>query len=440
MINNLLADLRELKVQALNLEGYNFLEKLKNLKSQELSKLGIEDETAVEGTELNDVIKSSKTLRILYAINFKISDDGSLLLIKYNLRRKKLYPLADLARGLVLDFETLNVVSQSFSKFYNVGEKEITPKMVDKMLVEVGEGFAVNKLDGSNIAIRKYNGDNLISSTGSLSKKPMYFNGELQKNIIVEAEKEITSNIQLALDENPKYCLIFEFIGFSKIVVDYSEEKNGLHLIGVRKMLENNDSELMSQDELSDFASNYGIPREQVYKIKSYSEVEELLETNDFKGTEGVVVYIGKEIYKIKKNDYVLSHQIVSNRGGIYSENTLTQMGNVIATLTLNESIDDYFGVLKGDINPKYIEMMEISNKVINDFEIKVIQKIQSAKDLEDKVFYKEIVPTLPSYAKNVAGLIRKEKFVMKNNSTIISQCVQAIKENVELDVKQPIV
>lgn len=266
-----------------------FFEALSQVKTDELFKLGIENEFEVEPEILNETIKKSDLLRFIYAINMNISDDKKYIIFKYNVRRAKLFPLYTYARGLVVDRETYQVVSQTFEKFFNVGEKGIGTKEINEKLEKEGIGYAVNKLDGSNVGIRYIQNENLVHTTGSLTKKENVFEGKKMLNHIVEAESMITKNIQLALEENTKCTFIFESLGEQAIVVEYPKEFKGLHLLGIRQFGNNNESHLLSQQTVREYAKQYDIPCEPYFEVKSMEDIEALLQQPQFKGQEGVV-------------------------------------------------------------------------------------------------------------------------------------------------------
>lgn len=392
-----------------------FFEALNQVKTDELFKLGIENEFEVEPEILNETIKKSDLLRFIYAINMNISDDKKYIIFKYNVRRAKLFPLYTYARGLVVDRETYQVVSQTFEKFFNVGEKGIGTQEINEKLEKQGIGYAVNKLDGSNVGIRHLNGKNLVHTMGSLTKKEQIFEGKKMLNHIVEAEQMITPNIQKALEENADCTFIFESIGETTIVVEYPKEYEGLHLIGIRQFGNNNESSLLSQRQVREYATKYNLPCEPFYEVKNMNDIEELLKQEQFKGQEGVVVYIGDEIFKVKKEEYVCMHHLKLHKP-LTDIESIKEVANLIVPLVMTESIDDYIGIFKGDIPKKMQEIIDVTEILYGRFYDQVIEKINHLKDMDDKEFFDLVKEGhFPNEYKGFVGAIRKGKWKTPN-------------------------
>lgn len=411
-------------------EGEEFEVKLSNYKKALLKESGIDNEYEAKGEELNEAIKGSKELSFIYAVQMKASDCGKYIVCVYSPRRSKVYKNYKYARGIVFDYDTYEIVSQSYEKFNNVGEAKVFPKDVDKQIKDNGYGYAVNKLDGSAFNLRWYNGEIFASTKGSLSKKEKMYKGELQKNLILEGLKVVTPNIEKALKENPDKVLIFELIldGVNNVVVNYGKEKQGLTLTGLRVFEDGTNSRMYNQEEVRELSVVYGIPCEEALKVKSYDEVISLVNSEEYKGQEGVVIYVGGNIYKVKRDDYLIRHNLRMTRD-FTKENTMVQMVDLVTRLVLQDAVDDYIGLLKGDVDPKVEEIIDVVTDAVDEFERGVINRVNKLKNISDEEFRNLLNEgLLPKDKVGYAYQIRKGKFSLES-------CPQKLVNSIVKDV-----
>lgn len=409
-------------------KGFDIFESIKMIINEELLKLGITTEMipTMDVEVYNSMLKSNLVLSFLHAININKSDDNKYVILKYNTRYSKFYSHFKYARSLVLNREVdnLKVISYGFEKFFNLGEKGVTPDDVDSQIKENGHGYMVDKLDGTNITARGLEEELLINTTGSLSKAIQVYKGEEQINPILEAEKFLiasSSDIKM-INENKDIAFIYEMIGVHKIVVDYDKSFNGLHLIGGRKFLDEKglNSRMLSQDEIKYFADKYNVRYVSASKISSVSEALDLVNSPLYKGKEGVVVYVGDNIYKIKCDDYVLVHHLKMKKD-LKTNADLKQFIKLITPLIINDSLDDYIGIYKGNTPEHVLKISEAINKELDEFNIKVLNIIDNYKNVSDSEFFKNINNfKFPNEYKSIIGAIRKNMQYKNKLSNII--------------------
>lgn len=236
---------------------------------------------------------------------FKYKDYEKLFYLNVDLQYKDFWHLYDgifrECRGLVLDIKNEKIVCLPYEKFFNIDEQAETKEevLVNKIKNAHCIEFA-NKLDGSLIISRYYNDNFFICSSGSMEKEESY---PLQyaNNTIMNK-----SNYQKLLNDFKDWTILFECItANNQLVVIYSKEDYGLHLIGMRNVIT---GELKPYSEIVTIAKNYNIPTTSKYNLS----FEEILESRDkYKHTEkeGYVMYLDGQLVKIKCNEYILLHK-----------------------------------------------------------------------------------------------------------------------------------
>jgi predicted kinase len=194
------------------------------------------------------------------------------------------------ARGLVTNVDG-NIVQYPFTKIFNRNENGVD---IDKNNTVV----AVDKINGFMAAVTWYNGDVLVSTTGSLTSD------------FVEMAKEM-----LPLDKMVDSLKTFSSHTFCFEIVHPNdphiiEEKVGAYLIGARQKKKG--SEQWNNYTLDEFAKEWGVFR----PAWSYFEFSDLLEKlKDYK-REGFVVYdaISNTVLKLKSPYYLTSKFIARTK------------------------------------------------------------------------------------------------------------------------------
>jgi hypothetical protein len=120
-------------------------------------------------------------------------------------------------RGLVVDAD-FNIVSRPFTKIYNYGVEKRAPKFEADTLVD-----AYRKVNGFMAALTWYNGDILVSTTGSLDSKFVDYVYDL---IDVEKYRQV-------LAEWPSYTFMFECVHPDDPHI--IPEQAGMYLLGYRR-------------------------------------------------------------------------------------------------------------------------------------------------------------------------------------------------------------
>jgi hypothetical protein len=244
------------------------------------------------------------------------------------------YIPAQICRGLILDSETLEVVSFPMTKFFNLGEGRAAP--IDWSNCRVWE-----KLDGSMVS-RFWN-----PRTESWENSTRYqLPDDLKVNTIkVSSWQNLIDRCLGVLDlsEQPKTeTWVFEVMSpLNMVVVN--------HQSYYAKLLFIRDNNTLEERSISFFPS---IP-----KSFSFSSEEEILayaKTLNAIEQEGFVVESGGARVKVKGDQYVYLHRIASNVGSVKNKLLLVRGNDFEEVLAyfphLKPSIDLIAGVIEAEI------------------------------------------------------------------------------------------
>lgn len=191
-------------------------------------------------------------------------------------------------RGLIVNWETKEVLARPFDKFFNYGqpEQKISLSPEDRVIVH-------DKMDGSlGILYRRPDGFLAIATKGS-------FHSEQAEWATTEIRKYMTTHFH-----EDEWTWLFEIIyPKNRIVLDY-QGWSGLVLLGARNIEEGDD---YAPDELLDWKGKKATR----FRHKT---LQEALEAPPRTNAEGFVVFLpDKDVrVKIKQDDYVALHKIVT--------------------------------------------------------------------------------------------------------------------------------
>ena len=209
-------------------------------------------------------------------------------------------------RGLVIDMETEEIVVAPFRKFFNINEiPETSLEHVEKEIKAADLVEITNKLDGSMVSARYYDGQIFLAGTGCIDKTISF---RLQ-----EAESWLTDGHRKMLQEHPDQTFIFEYISWNdKHVVEYKQKEQNIYLIGARDVLSGRQA---TYHELACYARNYDVPIT-AFEGSSLDVCLQKRERIPSNQKEGWVLYIrtpaGVSMYKLKCTDYLDVHAVLS--------------------------------------------------------------------------------------------------------------------------------
>ena len=205
-------------------------------------------------------------------------------------------------RGLVLDMDEEVVVLTPFRKFRNLNEGRGYYIDDIKQRIEAAETVEISdKLDGSMQSVRWYKEQVVIAGSKALDPEQSW---RLKSGLDM-----LGDNHKNMLRDNPDYTFIFEHISMKDShVVVYDKEAEGMYLIGIRDTRYGSEA---SYKQVLEMAHRYQIKTTQVFD----KTLEQLMNTLDDKKSheaEGFVLNIDGFKVKVKYNDYVGVHRLIS--------------------------------------------------------------------------------------------------------------------------------
>lgn len=205
-------------------------------------------------------------------------------------------------RGLIVNWETGDVLARPFDKFFNYGE----PSQLHQIRLEPNDEVEVyDKMDGSlGILYRRPDGFLAIATKGS-------FHSEQAEWATKEIRKYMTTHFH-----EDEMTWLFEIIyKDNRIVVTYDFE--GLVLLGARDI---DFGDTFAPDELLDWHGR------KATRFR-YKTLREALEASPRPNAEGFVVYLPEfdVRVKVKQEDYLKLHKTVFSFGPQYIYDRLDQ-------------------------------------------------------------------------------------------------------------------
>jgi len=202
-------------------------------------------------------------------------------------------------RGITIDVEKECIVTRPYDKFFGINERnETSEKSIREMLNKSSVVEFADKLDGSIIIARWYDGSTFISSSGMLDGSYIL---EKAHNTILQ------DNYSMLLKENPEYTVMFEQIDANDAhIVSYNPDMYGLHLIGMRHV---ETGEIVPYSKVLEIAEKYKIKTVEFYNM-GFDEILNTRSNYKAQDKEGYVMYIDGVLIKIKCEDYILMHKM----------------------------------------------------------------------------------------------------------------------------------
>jgi RNA ligase len=215
-------------------------------------------------------------------------------------------------RGLIVNWDTQEVLARPFDKFFNYGQ----PEQLDIVRLELNDEVMVyDKMDGSlGIRYIRPDGRSAIATKGSFhSEQADWATRELHKYMSTHLDDDLTWLFEIIYPEN-------------RIVVEY--DFSGLVLLGARN-IEDGD-EYFPEDLLEWHGRKTTHFR--------YHTLREALEAPPRPNAEGFVIYLPEfdVRVKVKQEDYLILHRLVSQVNEQYVYDLLSQgkdVGEIVGAL-----------------------------------------------------------------------------------------------------------
>lgn len=296
-------------------------------------------------------------------------------------------------RSVVINLRTEEIVIAPFRKFRNLNEcpendiEIVTEEIKNAKTVEI-----TNKLDGSMQCLRWYNGDVFMSGSQAISPDASWR--------LADGISRLTSNYKEMAKDNPNLTFIFEYISLPDAhVVKYTKEQEGLYLIGIRDVYTGRQ---YSYKEVADFATKYGITMTEIFD-KTFDEVLKDIKTIKSDDMEGFVVNIDGHMIKVKGDDYVQIHRVLSKISSI----------NLIIQSIAEDTIDDLYSKVPAAYRSRVRIIEKIVRDYIADMELEVTEWFAKSPKNNRKEF---MIWTEENVPKKLKGYVRNKYLGIKNN------------------------
>lgn len=270
-------------------------------------------------------------------------------------------------RSITIDTDTLEVVTYPFNKFFNINElAETSETEVEKRIRAAASVEFSDKLDGSMVVGRYWNGDVFLTGSKSLDPKQSW---RLQ-----DSYDMVTPGIRRMLTEHPDKTFIFESLTKKDAhVVKYDDKDMGLHLIGIRNM---EDYCMFSYKDVLRFAEQYEVQTTKVFD-KSLNEILESLDDISSDQAEGFVANIDGWFLKIKYNQYAKMHGILSKISSI----------NLIIRAIADGTLDDLYSKVPTVYRGRIDSVVSVVMKYVLETEGRINEFYEKNKHLNVKDF-----------------------------------------------------
>ncbi len=196
------------------------------------------------------------------------------------------------------------VVSQGFGKFTNFGESPDFQPWDDNAPFE-----ARHKLDGSLLIVSKYKGELILRTRGTTDARGMANGHEI--DLLIKKYDKFFTTYQGGSETTSK-TFLFEWTTPSNIIVLREHDEPTLTLVG---MAYNDTCEYALQIDLDIIAHVYELNRPQKYEYATVAEC--VADVAAWTGKEGVVLYQGQKMKKIKGDEYCELHKMATGITGI---------------------------------------------------------------------------------------------------------------------------
>lgn len=247
-------------------------------------------------------------LKEAFGITVKEYEEEGLFVLNYSqIDSPKSHPIVMECRGLIID-SSLNVVSRSFDRFFNLGEAPETQYHLDWSKATV-----FNKMDGSLIKLYYWSGKWHFSTRGTaFAESDCMGFGITFKDLCLKASNAENSEVLQSYCENaeldPSVTYILELTcRENRVVTVYEGTK--LHFLAARN---NKTGEFVSVDR---FQTHFLMGWEDIEKF-SFVNADEITKSAELLPDlkEGYVVYQdGKPVCKVKSPAYVAVHHLRGN-------------------------------------------------------------------------------------------------------------------------------
>lgn len=257
-------------------------------------------------------------------------------------------------RSIVIDLKREAIVTSPFKKFANLNEWEENSEENIRHEIENAKSVEItNKLDGSLQVARWYNNELFMTGSQSLDYKKSW-RLESGRNMLLSNPSYVKM-----IRENPTITFMFEFISLADThVVKYDKSQEGLYLIGMR---DTTTGKQFSYADVQKVANRYNVLMTEIFD-KTLDDVLKEIKYLKSDKCEGFVINIDGHMVKVKTDDYVKLHKIISKISSI----------NLIIQNIADGKTDDLLAKIPKTYHGRVVKIIKITDEYIAKMEEKV--------------------------------------------------------------------
>lgn len=302
-------------------------------------------------------------------------------------------------RSLVIDLKRECMVLTPFAKFRNLNEcpensvEAITAKIESAKVVEI-----TNKLDGSMQSARWYNGKLFMAGSQAIDVNASWrlADGYTRMNA--------NENYIVMLKENPEYTFIFEYIALKDAhVVKYTKDQEGLYLIGIRNVAT---GKQFYYKEVLEFAAKYNVLTTEIFQ-KTFAKILEETKVVKSDKQEGFVINIDGYLLKVKMDDYVYIHKVLSKLSSV----------NLVIRSIADDTFDDLISKIPIVYQPRVLAVAKVVFDYIRDTD----ERVSSYYNIAPKENRKDFMIWVENHVPKKFKSYVKNRYLNLNNNYIKS-------------------
>lgn len=303
-----------------------------------------------------------------------------------------------MARGLILDNETSEIVARPYDKFFNYGQILHSDSQTKRFTSWKKGPFTVTlKMDGSLAIMYDYKGELKIASSGTPEAlglktetlKDLHTGPETTPWVEEFTELHSASTVEKLHELAKTKTLLFEYVTPNhKIVIPYDKTEFILH--GMRDTKSGKDYSLLEIKQILDDLDIHDVKMTKIFpEMQNLTDIQKALDT--VPGIEGFVIrWNNGDRLKMKTSDYVNAHHTMS----LFS-NVTTRLIYVWTALYYLDVLDDFVAQFQSTpfTNKNAINTIHELYKAIDDFNKSIedaklaIKNAKTRKELYSKDF-----------------------------------------------------
>lgn len=218
------------------------------------------------------------------------------------------------------------IIRKSDGKIISIGQRKFT-NLGEQPDFEPWQSYysfeAFRKMDGSLLIISRHNGELIVRTRGTFSIKTLENGQEL--DFLIKKYPKLFNIVDSIYND---HSVLLEWTTPSNVIVLKESDEPTLTLLNI---INHKSLEYKSQIEVDEYAAKWNTDRPTRYYYNSLQECIDDVTT--WKGAEGVVLYHGQYLKKIKAAEYLRLHRCKS---------AISSMSNLIELFVESGSADEH--------------------------------------------------------------------------------------------------